>query len=274
MKKTVLITGGSTGIGRATAQKLVEQGARVLLTSRSLTKARSVASEIGAEGLALDLTSLSSLPSFAEELVKRAPELNVLIHNAGAVYPKRAQTPEGFDAQFAVIYLGPFLLSHLLMDTLKANGPSRIINVASDLHRNVTLDFDDLQAKTKYNFLTSYSRAELAKVMGTYDLARRMNPNEVSVCCLHPGGVRTKLFRNFRGPLGWLIWLSNWLKMSPSVGARTSVFLATTGQVENGAYYVKCRPGKSSKASYDQEAQERLRKLSLQLVRIDPDRVG
>ena len=269
-----MITGGSTGIGRATARQLVEKGARVLLTSRSLDTARSVASEIGAVGLALDLTSLSSLRAFADNLLQIAPELNVLIHNAGAVYPKRTETSEGFDAQFAVIYLGPFLLNHLLMDTLRANGPSRIINVASDLHRNVTLDFDDLQALGKYNFLTSYSRAELAKVMGTYDLARRLDPTEVSVCCLHPGGVRTKLFRNFRGPVGWMIWLSNWLKMSPAAGARTSVFLATNGQVESGAYYIRCRPKKSSKASYDKEAQERLRKTSLELVGIDPDRVG
>jgi NAD(P)-dependent dehydrogenase (short-subunit alcohol dehydrogenase family) len=263
-----LITGGSTGIGRATAKQLVEKGRRVLLTSRSPETARSVAAEIGAEGLALDLSSLSSLRGFAEEVIGLAPSLNVVIHNAGAVFPKRTETPEGFDAQFAVIYLGPFLLNHLLLETLKSNGPSRIINVASDLHRNVSMDFDDLQSEKKYNFLTSYSRAELAKVMGTYDLARRVDPEEVSVHCLHPGGVRTKLFRNFRGPLGWLIWLSNWLKMSPSAGARTSVFLATSESVEHGAYYVKCRPRKSSKASYDQEAQERLRKVSMELAGI------
>ncbi len=265
-QKTILVTGGSSGIGRATAEQLVDKGHRVVLTSRVLERAQEVASQIGAEGMALDLASLSEVRRFATDLVQIAPELNVVIHNAGVVYPKRKVTVEGLDAQFAVIYLGPFLLTKLLLETLRTNGPSRIINVASDLHRRVTLDFDDLQSEARYDFLTSYSRAELAKVMHTQELARRLDPDQVSVVSLHPGGVRTKLFRNFRGPLGWLIWLSSWLKMSPSSGARTSVFLATADSVENGAYYVKCRPRKSSSASYDKTAQDKLQELSLSLI--------
>ena len=273
-QKTILVTGGSSGIGFATAQTLAERGARVILTSRSLARAQEAAADIGAEGLALDLSSLASLEDFARDLTELAPELNIVIHNAGAVYPKRRETPEGLDAQFAVIYLGPFLLNHLLLQTLKGNAPSRIINVVSDLHRNVSLDFDDLQSESKYNFLTSYSRAELAKVMDTYHLSRRLDPEEVSVYCLHPGGVRTNLFRNFRGPLGWLIQLSNLLKMSPSAGARTSVFLATSEELESGAYYQKCRVKKSSKQSYDREAQERLYTISRKLVGINAKPVG
>lgn len=266
----MVVTGGTTGIGYATAAALAQQGADVIVTSRSAERARQAAETIKAEGRELDLCSMASVRNFATEFLADEKPLHVLIHNAGMIHPKRLETEDGFDAQLSVIYLGPLLLTHLLLDRLKSSAPARIINVASDLHRNVVMNFEDLQSQQRYNCLTSYSRAELAKIMHTYDLATRLDPNEVSIHALHPGGVRTQLFRNFRPPMSWLIALSNLLKRSPRSGAKTSLHLASAAQVEHGAYYVNCRPKKSSKASYDRDSWQKLRQLSYPLLGLDP----
>ncbi len=216
----------------------------------------------GGVPLQLDLTDSVSIHQFVETLPFAT--IDVLIHNAGAVFPRRESTSEGFDAQLAVIYLGPFLLTRLLSDRL---GPgARIINVASDLHRNVVLDWDDMQSERRYHFLTSYSRAELCKILYTYELARRWDQRTVN--CLHPGGVRTRLFRNFGGPLGWLIGLSNLLKKSPEKGAQTTLYLATSSDVveTTGAYFVNCKPQLSSAPSLDLETAARLWDWTEQLL--------
>lgn len=250
----------------------MEAGAKVVLTSRDLPRAQAAAKELGAEaGMQLDLSSLSSVRGFAARYLSQYPQLHILIHNAGAVYPRRTETEDGLDAQLAIIYLGPFLLTALLLERMKASAPARLISVASDLHRNVELDFEDLQSAKKYHFLSSYSRAELAKVMLSHQLARRLDPEQVAVACLHPGGVRSKLFRNFRGPLGWLIGLSNLLKKSPAAGAKTSVHLATAELIEHGGYYVSCRPRRSSASSYDEASWQRLQEASCKLLGVEWD---
>lgn len=268
-----IVTGGTTGIGLATCEGLMARGADVIMTGRNMERAEAQAevlrarhSEGSVQTRPLDLARLDSVRQFAAELEAR--EIHVLIHNAGVIYPKRQSTPEGFDAQLSVIYLGPFLLTHLLLDKLKRGAPSRIINVASDLHRRVKMNWDDLQSERRYNCLNSYSQGELAKVLYTYELARRVRGTGVTANSLHPGGVRTQLFRNFRPPMSWLIWLSNWFKVGPAKGARTSLYLACSDEVEeaSGGYYVGCKPRRSSKVSYREEDGARLWELTEKMV--------
>lgn len=265
--KTCLVTGGSSGLGYATCQGLIQQGFRVVLTSRDPGRASQAAGRLGAEGMQLELASLASVRAFAAAFLERYARLDVLIHNAGTVEPRRKLTEDGFETQFQVTYLAPFLLDHLLLQAVR---PERIINVASDLHRGVELVWDDLQSERGYQFIKAYGRAELARILYTYELARRY-PG-IAVNCLHPGGVRTSLFRNFRGPLAWLLWLSDWLKQSPARGAATSLYLATADAVGSGGYYVGCRLRSSSPASQDLDSAQRLWRLSCQLLSIQrPD---
>lgn len=260
-EKVCLVTGGSSGIGLATCRGLLELGHRVITTTR---QGRPPALSGKVEVYDLDLADLDSVHRFVGQL--SIPQIDILIHNAGAVFPRRHQTPQGFEAQFAIIYLGPFLLTRLLQPKLQG---AHIINVVSDLHRRVRgLNWEDLQSRRNYHFLNSYSQAELAKVMFTYELARR----GYWANCLHPGGVRSRLFRNFRPPLSWLIWLSNGLKVGPKRGARTSLYLATSPEVEgqSGGYYVNCRRRRSSAASYREEDWLRLWELTESWIPIGP----
>ncbi len=272
--RVCIVTGGSAGIGLATCEGLMARGATVVMTGRNLPKAEAAAEKLRAkhpqgslEVASLDLASLESVRGFAAQL--EHPQIHVLIHNAGVVYPKRQPTPEGFDAQLSVIFIGPFLLTRLLLPRLEAGAPSRVINVASDLHRRVKMNWGDLQSERRYQFLDSYSQGELAKVLYTYELDRRLQGRGVTANCLHPGGVRTQLFRNFRPPLSWLIWLSNWLKVSPARGARTSLHLACAPELENqsGQYYVNCKPRRSSKVSYNEADAARLWSLAEEWIK-------
>ncbi|MGE4200288.1 MAG: SDR family NAD(P)-dependent oxidoreductase [Vulcanimicrobiota bacterium] len=261
------MTGGSSGLGYATCQGLVQHGFRVVLTSRDPDRAAAAARRLGAEGMQLDLASLASVRTFVAAFLERYSRLDVLIHNAGTVEPRRRVTEDGFETQFQVTYLAPFLLDHLLLQAVR---PERIINVASDLHRGVELVWDDLQSERDYQFVKAYGRAELARILYTYELARRCP--DLTVNCLHPGGVRTRLFRNFRGPLAWLLWLSDWLKQSPTRGAATSLYLATADPIGSGGYYVARRLRPSSPASRDLDSALRLWELSCQLLSIQrPD---
>lgn len=241
--KVCIVCGGTTGIGFATCKGLVESGARVILTGTSLKRAESAALKISGNctGKYLDLTNFDSVRTFAQEILDEVEHLDVLINNAGLILPRRELNQQGIEKTFAVIYLGPFLLTHLLKPLLETGPSTRIINVASDLHRRGKIDFENLQCEKRYGFIAPYSNAELAKILWTRELAKRYDPAQVTVNSLHPGGVRTKLFRHFRGPFGWLLWLSDLMKLPPSWGAETSLYLARSSEPEGitGEYYMK-----------------------------------
>ncbi len=265
-RRVALVVGASAGIGLATAEGLLRQGFRVILGCRNATRGQGAVAELQratgleAEFLALDLESLASLQSAVEELHRRCSRLDVLIHNAGVVYPQRRTTADGWEAQLAVIYLSPFWLTQQVEGLLLGGHEARVVNVVSDLHRGGCLNFDDFHMQRGYHFLSSYRRAELAKILWTYQLARRWQGTAVSANCVHPGGVRSQLFRHFRGPLGWLIWLSGWLKQSPQSGARGSLQLALSPSLKgvSGQYFVGIRRGQSSAVSRDERLAERL----------------
>lgn len=233
--KVCLVTGGNTGIGRATATELAKRGATVVLLCRSPERGGEARSAIAAETgnlrvelLLCDLASLASVRSAAGEFLARHSRLDVLVNNAAIFAPDRETTPEGFEKTFVTNYLSHFLLTNLLLERLTASAPSRIVNVASKTG-NAKLDFDDLQSmKGKFSFMTAVPRTKLSQVMFTRELAQRLEGTGVTVNALHPGLVKTPLLDDLNGLLRMMIHL---FSMSPEKGARTAVFLATSADV-------------------------------------------
>jgi NAD(P)-dependent dehydrogenase (short-subunit alcohol dehydrogenase family) len=273
--KTVLITGGSGGIGRITAQRLAAAGANVIIVGRDAARGAAAVSHIGAtvpgaavSFIAADLSSQQEIRRLAAEVAGRLSRLDVLINNAGAMFGRRALSPDGIEMTFAVNHLAYVLLTHLLLPLLHAAAPARIVNVASRAHQGVRLNFKDLQAAKGYSGWWAYKRSKLANLYFTYELARRLDPARATVNALHPGFVRTDI-----GVASGFLpdWLWNAVKLAaitPEQGAETSVYLASDPSLAavTGQYFVKCRPERSSAVSYDTAAAARLWQISQALV--------
>ena len=210
--KTVIVTGGNTGIGKATAQDLSQRGARVILACRDVVKGRTAMEEIrertGNNDLAvrkLDLASCKSIRAFAEQILREEPQINILINNAGVMFVPYQLTEDGYELTFGVNHLGHFLLTNLLLERIKASAPSRIIVVASLGHLAGYLDFRDMMWMKRYNSQLAYCRSKLANIMFAKELAKRLVDTGVIVCSLHPGTINTELTRYFLS--GWMIFL-------------------------------------------------------------------
>jgi NAD(P)-dependent dehydrogenase (short-subunit alcohol dehydrogenase family) len=274
--KVCLVTGATSGIGEVTARELAKQGATLVIVGRNRQKAEATIEEIksrsgneNVEYLLADLSSQKEIRSLAQEFKSRHDRLDVLVNNAGAVFSEYGETEDGIERTFAVNHLNYFLLTNLLLDTLKAGAPSRIVNVASDAHQGAELDFDDLGAKQNYGLMRAYGRSKLANVMFTYELARRLEGTGVTANALHPGAVATNFGSNntvwYARPLLALFRL---FATTPEKGAETSVYLASSPEVEGvtGQYFANKKPVASSKASYDEETARRLWGVSEELT--------
>ena len=201
--KICVVTGSNSGIGKETAFALAQLGATVIMVVRNQKRGQKALDEIiaktGNHSVSLmicDMSSMASIRSFGAELKKKHGQLNVLINNAGAEFSKRQVTSEGFERTFAVNYLAPFLLTHELLDLLKAGEPSRIINVSSGLAKNGKIDFDNLQNQRNYRGMKAYANAKLMLIMFSYALSRRLSGTGVTVNVLMPGFVATNLGKN------------------------------------------------------------------------------
>jgi NAD(P)-dependent dehydrogenase (short-subunit alcohol dehydrogenase family) len=279
--KVCVITGGTDGIGKAAAYGLALQGARVLVHGRDPDKGARAVAELRArsgnpaiEFLQADFSSLFEVRRLAATVLKRAPQIDVLVNNAGAVYVKRALSKDGYEATFAVNHLAPFLLTHLLLDALKSGAPSRIVTTASNAHRNARIAFDDLQTTRKYSPMGAYGISKLANILFTRALARRLQGTGVTATCLHPGFVRTNFGANNEGDVSPLVkriylFIARFAR-TPEKGAETLIHLAASPQVENasGGYYFDCQPLAPAAAGRDDAAAERLWQVSEQLVGI------
>jgi NAD(P)-dependent dehydrogenase (short-subunit alcohol dehydrogenase family) len=202
----------------------------------------------------------------AKEFQHKYSHLHILVNNAGGTYSSRTITSEGLEATFAFNYLAPFLLTELLIDTLKASAPARIINVSSMAHSR-TIAFDNLQAEKSYTVMGSYGQAKLALILFTYELARRLEGTGVTVNALHPGLIAS----NPQGLTGFMVWLVKLLRpfmITVEQGAQNTLYLATSPQVEgmSGKYFAEKQEAKSARNSYDQELAQQLWKVSEQLV--------
>ena len=264
--RVCVVTGASSGIGRATALGLAARGATLVLVCRDEARGNAVAEEIaraGCEGsatlLLADLASQTQVRAVAAEIRARFERVHVLINNAGVAGARpRRTTAEGLERTFAVNHLAPFLLTTLLLDRLEAGAPARVVTVSSAAHRFFALDFDDLQDERRYSPFRAYARSKLANVLFTHELARRLEGSGVSANCLHPGVVATNIFRDsprllralFAGPLA----------LSPERGADTVLYLASAPEVAgaSGRYFVRRRPVRPSRAARDSNAARRL----------------
>lgn len=279
--KTVLVTGGNSGIGRETALELARRGAHVTFTARDAAKGEAALLDLqeelaggpgSLEWMLLDLADFASILAFKQAFLAAHDALHVLIHNAGLVLTERRETEDGFEATFGTNHMGPFILNQLLQPLLLASAPARVVVVASDAHKGARggLDFDDLQSKHGYDGIKAYSRSKLANILFTRELARRLAGSGVTANCLHPGVVATGFAGD--GDAGGL-WgfVFKWLRpllLTAKKGARTSVYLAASPEVSgvSGGYFVKQRLRQPSKAAQDSAAALELWEVSQALA--------
>jgi NAD(P)-dependent dehydrogenase (short-subunit alcohol dehydrogenase family) len=274
--KTVLITGGTSGIGKATAIGLAELGARVAITGRDAERAEAAAVVIrratgnpAVDGFGADLSSQAEVRRLAERILDAYPRLDVLINNVGGFWATRHITADGLEHTLALNHLAAFLLTDLLLDRLKASAPARVVTVSSNAQSLGMIDFDDLQGEHKYSGQTAYNQSKLASVMFTYELARRLEGTGVTATVLHPGVVNTGFGAEDPSRIFKVIvpFYRPFMK-TPQQGAATSVYLASSPTVDGvtGKYFANRRVETSSKASYDLEAATRLWQVSAALV--------
>ncbi|XP_030574296.1 dehydrogenase/reductase SDR family member 13-like [Archocentrus centrarchus] len=253
--KTVIITGGNTGIGKATALHLARKGAKVVLACRNKDKAATAIAEIQKETgstevfyMHLDLASLKSVRSFANTFLKNEPRLDMLINNAGLVADGR--TEDGYGIEFGVNHLGHFLLTCLLLERMKKTGGARVITLASMAYRWGHIDFEALAAnkdlgsgRYSWQFFQAYCNSKLCNVLFTHELAKRLKGTGVTCYSVHPGVVQTELSRNvslwqkiFIQPVAWLLFLD------PETGAQTTLHCALQEGIEplSGRYFSCC----------------------------------
>ena len=275
--KTVLVTGATDGIGKETARRLAERGARVFIAGRNAEKGaaavRDIATNTGtdqAEFLQADLSVQADVRGLAKAVKQRTNRLDVLVNNAGVIMFRREETRDGIEMTFSLNHLNYFLLTHELLDLLKASAPARIVSVASIAHRRAMLDFDDLQLSRGFGAWKAYSRSKLANIMFTYALARRLEGTGVTANCLHPGFVSSHFGQNgrFLARTGMALAMRFGNAISVAQGAQTSVYLASAPEVtsQSGLYFDEGKAVKSNHASYDRHAQEKLWDISARMV--------
>jgi NAD(P)-dependent dehydrogenase (short-subunit alcohol dehydrogenase family) len=273
--RTVLVTGGTGGIGRATALGLATMGAHLAITGRDRGRTEAAAREIRAAGggqvdvFVADLSSQSQVRRLADEVLQSLSRIDVLVNNVGGYWNTRHVTADGLERTFALNHLAPFLLTNLLLDRLKQSAPARVVTVSSNAQAMGRIDVDDLQGEWSYSGARAYNQSKLANVLFTYELARRLQATSVTANALHPGVVRTSFGAEDPGRVQRLLvpFMLPFMK-APAQGAATSVHLASAPDLEQvtGRYFADSKPKRSSKRSYDEAAAARLWQVSADLV--------
>ncbi|HEV8566533.1 MAG TPA: SDR family oxidoreductase [Actinoplanes sp.] len=271
--KTVLVTGGSGGIGRATALGLAAMGAHLAITGRDRWRTEDAAREIRTAGgeqvdvFVADLSAQSQVRRLADEVLRSLPRIDVLINNVGGYWNTRHVTADGLERTFALNHLAPFLLTNLLLDRLKQSAPARVVTVSSNAQAMGRIDFDDREQS--YSGARAYNQSKLANVLFTYELARRLEATSVTANALHPGMVSTSFGAEDPGRVQRLFvpFMRPFMKV-PAQGAATSIHLASAPDLEQvtGRYFANSKPKKSAKRSYDQATAVRLWHVSAALV--------
>jgi NAD(P)-dependent dehydrogenase (short-subunit alcohol dehydrogenase family) len=276
--KVCMVTGATSGIGLVTARTLAQQGATVIAVGRNLTKGTSTVAHIqqetgnpSVEYMQADLSAQAQIRRLAQEFKSRYSHLHVLVNNAGGFFIKRQLSVDGIEMTFALNHLNYFLLTNLLLDTLKTSAPARVVNVASDTHRRAKMDFENLEGERKYSGMRAYGQSKLAVVLFTYELARRLEGTQVTANALHPGFVATNIGRNNRWLFRLVAPLIKLIALSPEEGAQTSIYLASSPEVAEvtGKHFDQKKPGPPAPASYDQAAARRLWEISAEMTGLE-----
>jgi len=272
--KTVLITGGTGGIGKAAAIGLAAMGARVGITGRDRARAEAAAAAIALESgnpavdvFVADMSSQAEVRRLAGEVLAAYPRLDVLLNNVGGFWNHRHVTADGLEHTFALNHLAPFLLTNLLLERLRASAPARVVTVSSGAQAMGRIDFDDLMGEQKYSGSRAYDQSKLANVMFTYELAKRLDGTGVTATALHPGLTSTA-FSAEDPALGWLVAILRPFMKSPKRGAETPIYLASSAEAEgvSGKYFANRKVKESHKSSYDAATTARLWQVSADLV--------
>src|SRR5258706_4759146 len=275
--KICLITGGTNGIGKSTAQALAKMGATVVIVGRNATKTAQVVEAIRAASgnknvdfLLADLSSQQEVRGLADEFKSTYPHLHVLLNNVGAAFLQRQLNVDGIEMTFALNHLASFLLTNVLLDTLKASAPARIINVSSGAHTSGKIEFDNLQGERAYGF-GAYGNSKLANILFTVELARRLAGTGVTVNALHPGFVATGFAKNNGKVIGALVGLfAPLVARSPEKGAETSIFLASSPEAEGvtGKYFYDSKVTSTARRATDMTVARKLWDVSADMVHL------
>jgi NAD(P)-dependent dehydrogenase (short-subunit alcohol dehydrogenase family) len=259
--KTILVTGATDGIGRQTALELAGLGARVLVHGRSSERVQPVVRAIQAESgsasveaAVADFASLAEVRALAKYVLAQVDHLDVLVNNAGVFMKTRALSHDGFEMTFAVNHLAHFLLTHLLLDRIKASMPARMIHVSSMTHQRSQIDWDDLQGQTHFDGYAAYAQSKLCNVMFSHELALRLEGTGATSNSIHPGVIATKLLRSGFSMGG----------DDPSAGAAGIVYLASAPDAAkiSGKYFVRNQIASHSPIANDPQARARLWQIS------------
>jgi retinol dehydrogenase-14 len=278
--RTVLVTGGTGGIGKAIAIGLATIGARVGITGRDLARAEQAAADIrtaagnpAVDAFAADMSSQAEVRRLAVAVLEAYPRLDVLVNNVGGFWAHRHATADGLERTFALNHLAPFLLTNLLLDRLKASAPARVVTISSGAQSMGRIEFDDLQGARSYSGPRAYNQSKLANIMFTNELARRLEGTGVTANSLHPGVVRTNFgSEDQAGFFAVMSRLALPLLKSPAQGAQTPVYLASSPDVDGvtGQFFVNRKPKTANKVAYDTEMTTRLWQVSADLVGMTP----
>jgi NAD(P)-dependent dehydrogenase (short-subunit alcohol dehydrogenase family) len=275
--KICLVTGGTNGIGKATAQALAAMGATVIIVGRDAQKTSRVAEEIRAasgsntvDSLLADLSSPQEVRWLADKFKRKYSRLHVLINNAGGFFLRRQLRGNGIEMTFALNHLAGFLLTNLLLDTIKGSAPARIINVSSNAHTSGKIEFDNLQGEREYG-PRAYDNSKLANILFTMELARRLEGTGVTVNALHPGFVATGFAKNNGKVIAALVSiLTPLVARSPAKGAETSIHLASSPRVEGitGKYFYDSRVIPPAPQATDMVVARKLWDVSAEMVHL------
>jgi NAD(P)-dependent dehydrogenase (short-subunit alcohol dehydrogenase family) len=276
--KVVVITGATSGIGEVAAQLLADMGARIVLVARDKTRGEAALTRLRSAGKSLahsihygDLSRIAEMKRLAVEIAAAEPRIDVLINNAGAIFGSRRLTEDSIELTFATNHMAYFLLTLGLRERLLASSPARIVNTASGAHKGRVLDFDDLQSAKGFSALNVYGRSKLCNILFTRELSRRWSGHGVTVNCLHPGFVATRIGNGSGGFLSHAARLAKTFAISPEKGAQTIVYLASSPDVAriSGEYFYKCRPATPTAEARDDAAARRLWVESAKLAGIE-----
>lgn len=266
--KTVVITGGTSGIGQVAAEALAGMGARIVLIARDPSRGEMTMTRLRAQGPVAkhaihyaDLSRLSEMKRVGREIAAAEPRVDILINNAGAMFSRREVTEDGLELTFATNHVAYFVLTHLLRDKLVASAPARVISTASHAHKGAKLNFDDLQLTKGYSGFKAYGRSKLCNILFTRELARRLDGSGVTANCLHPGFVATRFGDGNTQGFGAQVFgfLKNFA-ITPEKGADTIIYLASSDVPAKvtGAYFYKRQETTPTREARDDQSARRL----------------